>query len=535
MPEPTEASTSMLDLLEQHLRSGTPLGDAAALTAPDGRGPDGRGPGVPDGALTPVAAADVRAALRAVGDDADTRGLALTGFAVQGDLDLSGMRGLPRLSFSHCRFDGSLSLDLAAALSLTLESVAIEDVSASGLSLDGDLLVVACSLDGVLDLSGARVRGRVDVLDTLAHDLRADKLVVESNMSWFGSEAASFTFNSGECRGPSSDTANNNIALTRADYVDVSAAVFTCSVGIGFAGWANGERPAGRLGLLRLDGAQCSGDLEIAGAVGEAIEARRLQVDGDLGLPSAESAPAGIDLTGARIGTLQLPSDRAGSTVLAARADGTRSWTVGTVELRAPGAGGFAVPSSSSDVKGFDALVAWLPRFDEHAARSPRWTGRQHPFFAQPWLAVAAALDGEGRHREARRLRIEGTDRQKRAAASPIGQVGRLVTWGAIGHGYASFRAAWLLLLTYAVSVVVVATATAAFEPTGADNPPGLWSPLYALDIVISPVGTGQSDLWGADVLWLAVVLWALKFVSWMLAGLFVSGVSGLANRPSTS
>lgn len=514
--------------LQDSLRSGTPLGGppSAGLV-------EGRGVGAPDGELVPVAADDLRAALQAVGEDADPRGLSLTGFLVRGDLDLAGLRGLPRLAFTRCRFDGALNLDLASALSLTLLSVDVGDVSAKGLELQGDLTVAASRLDGVLDLSGAQVGGRVDVIDTIAHDLCADKLVVASNMSWFGSEADSFTFNSGECRGPSSDTANNNIALVRADYFDVSAAVFTCSVGIGFAGWSNGERSPSELGLVRLDGAQCAGDLALSGDFRDEIEARRLQVAGDLSLPTAECAPAGIDLTGARIGSLQLPSSTDGSTVSAARADGTRYWSVDQVEFHSNGARAFAVPSNSSDIKGFDALVAWLPRFDDYAAGSPKWRTLARPFFAQPWLAVAGALDAEGRHAEARRLRIEGTDRQKRASASPLGQVGRLVTWSTIGHGYASFRALWLLLLTYAVSVAVVATATAAFEPMSGDDPPGLWSPLYALDIVVSPVGTGQSELWGAGALWLALILWVLKFVSWMLAGLFVSGISGIVNRSS--
>jgi hypothetical protein len=283
--------------------------------------------------------------------------------------------------------------------------------------------------------------------------------------------------------------------------------------------------------LVRLTGARCAGDVELDGAIKDLIEAQRLSVDGTMGLPPAETAPKGIDLSGARVGTLRLPSSLDGSRVLATRADATRSWTIDTVNFHVSGAPGFAVPEG----KGFDALVEWLPRFAKAPVQRARNTSRSAPFFVKPWLAVATALDGEGRNSEARKLRIQGVDRQKGTNRSPLATLGRLVTKWTIGHGYASYRAVWLLLLTYVITLGVVAVASSTFEPKTGDNPPGLWSPLYALDVVFSAVGTGQSEAWGPESMWLATILWTLKLISWALVGLFVTGVTGLVNRERVS
>ena len=55
---------------------------------------------------------------------------------------------------------------------------------------------------------------------------------------------------------------------------------------------------------------------------------------------------------------------------------------------------------------------------------------------------------------------------------------------------------------------------------------------LYAVDVIISPLGTGMADAWRIDsILWLSTLLVGVKLIAWALFGMFIAGVSGLVGK----
>lgn len=190
-----------------------------------------------------------------------------------------------------------------------------------------------------------------------------------------------------------------------------------------------------------------------------------------------------------------------------------------------------------------------------------------HHFHIQPWLAVAASFERLGRDSDARRLKFAATDaflseRRDKFSRS----VWRRITKYTIGHGYYSQAAvAWIAGL-WLLSTVLVGINASAFSPsdldaalqapgatestskqeqapeqkvavTAATDPappayPSLIAPLYAVDVVLSPLGTGQSEAWRvSSAAWLSTTLTAIKLLSWALLGLFVTGVTGVMAR----
>ena len=187
--------------------------------------------------------------------------------------------------------------------------------------------------------------------------------------------------------------------------------------------------------------------------------------------------------------------------------------------------------------------------------RSPRDAGTA--FRMQPWFAIADSYESSGRSSEARRIRYEAFDvhlkQQKRFST----RVWRLVTKIAIGHGYYSGRALVGIAILWAVAGLLVWGNAESFTPsdqevaivkavdplasdevtTAASSPappgyPGLWAPLYAVDVVLSPIGTGQSEAWrnSADPL-LGAGITGIKLAAWALLGLFITGVSGVVKK----
>ena len=186
------------------------------------------------------------------------------------------------------------------------------------------------------------------------------------------------------------------------------------------------------------------------------------------------------------------------------------------------------------------------------------------PSHTQPWFAMADVLERSGNASDARKLRFEATDNLFKQRKNPLSRsFWRFITKVSIGHGYYSQRALGWLLVFYLLTAGVAAANAPAFIPsdrsaaitTSSESGPGetihesatmttaLSDPaplaypsfipgLYAVDVVLSPLGTGQSDAWrvSADPL-LNVGLVGLKLMSWAMLGLFVTGVSGLVNK----
>lgn len=124
-------------------------------------------------------------------------------------------------------------------------------------------------------------------------------------------------------------------------------------------------------------------------------------------------------------------------------------------------------------------------------------------------------------------------DERMRARRSWPYQVWRFIKRHTLGHGYKLHRALLFLIAVWAIAAIVVSVAASQFQPAGDAPPsaPGFWGWLYALDVVVAPIGTGQSELWIASAPWLVAAIWVLKILAWGLLALFIAGLAGWVNR----
>lgn len=136
---------------------------------------------------------------------------------------------------------------------------------------------------------------------------------------------------------------------------------------------------------------------------------------------------------------------------------------------------------------------------------------------------------------EADLMGIMTIDERMRARRSWPYQVWRFIKRHTLGHGYKLHRALLFLIIVWAIAAIVASVAASQFQPSGDAPPsaPGFWGWLYALDVVVAPVGTGQSELWIASAPWLVAAIWVLKILAWGLLALFIAGLAGWVNRDS--
>lgn len=196
-------------------------------------------------------------------------------------------------------------------------------------------------------------------------------------------------------------------------------------------------------------------------------------------------------------------------------------------------------------------LAAWLAADTSVSVRPPhlgarmtKWCGRwiSQPsvgrrYVPQAWQRVAGALDASGMGEEARTLRIEAERFRVRTESGRLRQLGSALFFDLpIRYGYRNSRVGWILLTLFTLAAFIVQTHPSAFvaasDLPGDDGYPGLWPLAYALDVVVSPVNTGQSDAWwtGASP-GVATALIAIKVASWVLGGIFIAGVSSKISR----
>jgi hypothetical protein len=284
-----------------------------------------------------------------------------------------------------------------------------------------------------------------------------------------------------------------------------------------------------------------------------------------LGARDALDGP--LDLSGARVGILDV-----GELVV-----GEDSWSVEPAD-RLPS----IAPTQTMQIgsilgfvnDGWRHSAAWLSRAAAPASRKRNDASAKRSsrtFDIQPWMAIASVFESSGRESEARRLKYEATDRLFKHRSNWFSAgVWRTITKFTIGHGYYSqFALVWLAGLWLATTLVI-AVNPAAFSPTdraaaveqptvssttvlsaalsasgevrekittGSSHPtpaayPAFSAPLYAVDIVVSPVGTGQSAAWWVSGdLWLSTLITLIKLTAWSLLGLFVTGISGILSK----
>ncbi|TFB66163.1 hypothetical protein [Cryobacterium sp. Hz9] len=222
---------------------------------------------------------------------------------------------------------------------------------------------------------------------------------------------------------------------------------------------------------------------------------------------------------------------------------GTRELTIGTVEGVLDG--------------NWRVARDWLDESKHHASSSE--------FRVQPWLTLADVFERAGHESAGRHLRFHATERLKKQRKGMSAAVWRNLTRVTIGHGYwPALAMAWLLVL-YVIAFSIGGTFPDSFTPTdrsaaitevvvdptdtveisaatedihtGSTTPildayPPFYAGLYAVDIVVPSLEsglTGQSAAWRvSNDFWLVAAFTALKALSWVLLGLFLTGIAGL-------
>ncbi len=183
-----------------------------------------------------------------------------------------------------------------------------------------------------------------------------------------------------------------------------------------------------------------------------------------------------------------------------------------------------------------ERLIGWL----DYATDGP------HAFPLGTWLAFATHLEQVGHEATARRVRFEATERYLKQDRALLRRVWRSIKRYTIGHGYYPARALVGLGIVWLVALVTLRFSGQFMTPTDsalasggttASDPsqvgyPGFWAGLYAFDVVLAPVGSGQAEAWqvsGNE--WLAGFITALRLAAYGLLGMFVTGVSGVLSK----
>ncbi|WP_348788430.1 hypothetical protein [Leifsonia sp. NPDC080035] len=284
-----------------------------------------------------------------------------------------------------------------------------------------------------------------------------------------------------------------------------------------------------------------------------------------------------LDLSGARIDVLDVGELTDENTPVGAHADGAGEADPATRLPSIRPTGTIEIGSVSGFLNdGWRHAAAWLdgrpapkPAPESRRTDDARAQRRGRTFGIQPWMALAAVFENSGRESEARRLKFEATDRLFRHRSNWFSSaVWRRITKITIGHGYYSQLALVWLAGLWLATTILIAVNPAAFSPTdreaameqptavstvvpdpvppdesvatlttGSSDPaptayPAFSAPLYAVDVVVSPVGTGQSAAWWVSGdLWLSALITLIKLTAWSLLGLFVTGVSGILSK----
>lgn len=254
--------------------------------------------------------------------------------------------------------------------------------------------------------------------------------------------------------------------------------------------------------------------------------------------PTADAAPAGTagwestpfrtEIDGARFADLTIPDDGDDFPFVLRRSV--------RVE-RVSGVG------DGSDAEIAGRLYRWLARTEEAADDEQRLP-------AEVWDELEGALRRSGYDAAATELGIRAA-RHQTYAEGVRGWVKRVTLDRTVRYFYDNLRALrWLLgllVLTWAIALGVSLADPGQLvqSPLANDStlPEGwfgsfldrvLWSFLYAVDLVVSPLSLGQADMVWPHAAWLSLVFAVVKALSLVLLALFLTGVTGLTEKRSS-
>jgi hypothetical protein len=467
----------------------------------------------------------------------------LLGAQIGGDLDCrSGTFKNPR--------EDALTVDRANVNG----SVFLSD----GFGAEGEVRLINAQVGGNLDCSGGRF------INPGKEALSFDNAKVQGNAYLrLGFEAEGTVRLQGAQIGGSLDcvrgafTNPGQVALG-ADGASVSGSVFSHH---GFSG--EGE--------VRLLGTKIGGDLVCSGGTFKNTGNRALTLDlaevkGNVFLVEGFSAEGEVRLLGTQVGgSLSCRSSRLDKLIAESAAiRGALFWQgVGkaSLDLINASTGSLVDDEKSWPEKGNLLLDGFV--YGHISGDSPRdaktrlrWLARQDPFTPKPYRQLAKVLREAGNDRGARKVLFEMERRRWRAEErSRYARLGGWVLGLTIGYGIYPLRAlGWLVLLTalgwYPFRHGYFAGAMAPtdkdvyhfFHDHGwsPDHYPRFTASIYSLENSLPFVNLGLKDYWTPNPnpqasRWMPPILrwfrWGQVLLGWVLATLFVAGVTGVVRK----
>jgi hypothetical protein len=402
----------------------------------------------------------------------DPRGIQIHAGRITGALDLSFVSVPFPLGLCRCRLTGDASLISADLPALNLAGSRVLSVTADAANVRGDVFLDnGFNAEGEVRLLGAQIGSDLD------------------------------------CSGGTFKNAGKN-ALS-ADGTNVKGTVFLDE---GFSAE----------GTVRLPGAQIGGNLGFNGGRVSEVKAQNTAIRGTLFWRGVEATS--LDLINASAGSL---------------VDDEKSW---------PGKGnllldGFVYGHISGD----------SPR---DAKTRLRWLERQEPFTPKPYRQLAKVLREAGDDSGARKVLFE-MERRRRLVEDRRWCTwlwGRVLKW-TIGYGFHPGWAVWGLLLLAALGWGLFRHGyfAGAMAPTDKDaysffrtegRPPDYYqrftASVYSLENSLPLVNLGQKDQWTPDPnprgsrrmpSLLRLFRWGQVLLGWLLATLFVAGVTGVVRK----
>lgn len=493
------------------------------------------------------------------------KGLRVAGALIRGPLDLEGCRIDRDVWLVDCRFDGPLTLRSCDLRSLQLDGSVLPGVSADKLVTAGGVYLRGTTVDGSVELAGARIGGAL-VADgaTLRSPsgpaLAADGIDAPGGLLLRGATVDGVVSFEGARVGADLDLTGARLENVGGDVLRAESVFVRGDVLL---------RQGTMLGRCLLTGARVGGDVDLGGgrfsAPGaEAVLLNRAAVDGALMIRDGARLEGLLNLNGTRVDAL---------------VDAVESW---------PGPGDLALNRF---------IYAGLLTAPSDAALRLDWLSRQDParwgedFWPQPYEQLAAVLAASGHGDDAQRVLVERERlqrRARRARAKPwlwrvVLRLSDAILQVTIGYGNRPLRAfGWLGLLW-----IVGAAAFAAADVEGAMRPApfvvqrapewvlcgisaeataelaslglarrGLAAPgetqtecwrrqpeaqafiafnawMFALDTLVPAVQTGQTEAWAPDQrvpfgMAVKTLAYALTILGWALGLLAVAGFSGI-------
>ncbi len=481
------------------------------------------------------------------------RGIQVYGADVAGPLDLSFVSIPFQLAFEHCRLKGSINLSQAEVLQLDLQGSLVCGITADSLTVKNNLLLNAhFESRGEVRLLGAQIGGDLDCSEG--------------------------TFINPPRNGP---FRSGGVALN-ADRINVKGSVFL----------SNDFSAEGNVVLLR---AQIGGDLFCDGGKflnphtgnlvtsGKALKADRINVKGDVFLSDGFAADGEVYLRGAQIGGAFVcrNGNFAKATLDLRDASAASLWDSG---LNEPGSVADYSPRIWPEadysptiwpeqrklfLDGFAyGRISSVGRINVN--KRLEWLGLQPspPFRQQPYLHMAKVLRDSGDSDGALRVLMRMEElRRSDEGHRPFARLwSSLLRWS-VGYGYRPGRAVRLIFLLSLLGWLVyhrsyyagtmLPTEDKAYDKfvesgCGRRVPPNYptFSPLiYSLENSLPLVKLGQADKWRpgrrlegtSPTSFLScfatspdLVTWFLRIqimLGWLLATLFLAGVSGIVHK----